>query len=74
MNLYEDIIIIVKSTQGLRVVAPLRDLVIISLDLPVLQLRELIMSPCRSKINMHLIDCIRSLYYLFLFKSFIWLV
>jgi hypothetical protein len=34
------IIIIIKSTQG-RVVAPLRDLVI-SLDLPVLQLRELI--------------------------------
>jgi hypothetical protein len=33
-------IIIIKSTQG-RVVAPLRDLVI-SLDLPVLQLRELI--------------------------------
>jgi hypothetical protein len=35
-----NIIIIIKSTQG-RVVAPLRDLVI-SLDLPVLQLRELI--------------------------------
>jgi hypothetical protein len=34
------IIIIIKSTQG-RVVNPLRDLVI-SLDLPVLQLRELI--------------------------------
>jgi hypothetical protein len=35
------IIIIIKSTQQGRVVAPLRDLVIISLDMPVLQLREL---------------------------------
>jgi hypothetical protein len=34
--------VIIKSTQG-RVVAPLRDLVI-SLDLPVLQLRELIIN------------------------------
>jgi hypothetical protein len=34
------VVIIIKSTQG-RVVNPLRDLVI-SLDLPVLQLRELI--------------------------------
>jgi hypothetical protein len=43
------IIIIIKSTQG-RVVNPLRDLVI-SLDLPVLQLRELINWQVSSLIN-----------------------
>jgi hypothetical protein len=48
-NNYIIIIIIIKSTQG-RVVNPLRDLVI-SLDLPVLQLRELINWQVSSLIN-----------------------